>query len=644
MNWRDLSRLPHATRAALVVGLGLAIAAAVVALRGSSYLPFFADDSFISLRYAQRFFHGQGLTWTDGERVEGYSNLLWVLVVGFFGRLSGERYVGAARVVGIASVAIAAASLLAFRGHRRRAWLGGALAAAVIVQAPAVAVWSVGGLEQPLALALLAFALGAATHETVAGASLFPMARPVRRAAAVAFALLCLTRPDGILLAALTSAVLLAVALAAPPRRERVRDVVALALPSLATWLGQLLFRLAYYRDWVPNTAYAKVAFTPNRLREGLDYVAAGVRSMPLLGVSAGLGLALLFTPRRPRAAPLLLVHLGWAAYVAVIGGDIFPAYRHLLPLLVTSALLLREAWLFALSQGGRMAVLGGVGLAAVVVVGCWSAERRDPEIARGHEERWEWEAEPVGGFLKRAYGAKKPLMAVDAAGALPYFAETPALDMLGLNDRYMAHHRPADFGHGPLAHELGDGAYVLDRRPDLILFCLPWGNVAPCTRSDRELVALPAFHELYALTEIEAVDPHVRRAQIWTRRDGALGVVRTSSAVRVPALLFTREGGEPARLGADASVELVLSPGTNARYDRLDLPGGRWHLNVEGADTSAIIARVQGPEGAASSEGTTLALEGPASVAVVLEVGSGAPGAARFSSVSLTREAPQGP
>jgi len=78
-----------------------------------------------------------------------------------------------------------------------------------------VAVWSVEGLEQPLALELLAFALGAATHETVAGASLFPMARPVRRAAAVAFALLCLTRPDGILLAALTSAAALAVALAA---------------------------------------------------------------------------------------------------------------------------------------------------------------------------------------------------------------------------------------------------------------------------------------------------------------------------------------------------------------------------------------------------------------------------------------------
>src|SRR6478735_11265017 len=44
------------------------------------YAPFFTDDGFISLRYTQRFLHGQGLTWNDGERVEGYSNLLWVLL------------------------------------------------------------------------------------------------------------------------------------------------------------------------------------------------------------------------------------------------------------------------------------------------------------------------------------------------------------------------------------------------------------------------------------------------------------------------------------------------------------------------------------------------------------------------------------
>src|SRR5882724_6702798 len=45
------------------------------------YLPFVAEDALISYRYSDRFLHGQGLTWNSGEFVEGYSNLLWVLLV-----------------------------------------------------------------------------------------------------------------------------------------------------------------------------------------------------------------------------------------------------------------------------------------------------------------------------------------------------------------------------------------------------------------------------------------------------------------------------------------------------------------------------------------------------------------------------------
>ena len=45
--------------------------------------------------------------------------------------------------------------------------------------------------------------------------------------------------------------------------------------------------------------------------------------------------------------------------------------------------------------------------------------------------------------------------------GTLAYWSELPALDMLGLNDRYLATHPPADFGQGGLGHELGDADYV---------------------------------------------------------------------------------------------------------------------------------------------------------------------------------------
>jgi hypothetical protein len=46
------------------------------------YWPFMADDAFLSLRYSERLMNGKGLTWSDGQRVEGYPNLLWVLSLG----------------------------------------------------------------------------------------------------------------------------------------------------------------------------------------------------------------------------------------------------------------------------------------------------------------------------------------------------------------------------------------------------------------------------------------------------------------------------------------------------------------------------------------------------------------------------------
>ena len=40
-----------------------------------------ADDAYISYRYAQNLVDGHGLIFNVGERVEGYSNLLWTLIV-----------------------------------------------------------------------------------------------------------------------------------------------------------------------------------------------------------------------------------------------------------------------------------------------------------------------------------------------------------------------------------------------------------------------------------------------------------------------------------------------------------------------------------------------------------------------------------
>ena len=41
------------------------------------------DDAFITYRYAQNLVDGHGPVWNPGERVEGYSNFLWLLMIAF---------------------------------------------------------------------------------------------------------------------------------------------------------------------------------------------------------------------------------------------------------------------------------------------------------------------------------------------------------------------------------------------------------------------------------------------------------------------------------------------------------------------------------------------------------------------------------
>src|SRR3990172_11426286 len=48
--------------------------------------PFYAlfDDAMISMRYAWNLAHGNGLVWNPGERVEGFTNPLWVGFMALF--------------------------------------------------------------------------------------------------------------------------------------------------------------------------------------------------------------------------------------------------------------------------------------------------------------------------------------------------------------------------------------------------------------------------------------------------------------------------------------------------------------------------------------------------------------------------------
>jgi len=61
---------------------------------------YYHDDAYIVLRYAKNILAGNGLVWNVGERVEGYSSFLWLILISFLG-YGNVDLVLASKVLGI---------------------------------------------------------------------------------------------------------------------------------------------------------------------------------------------------------------------------------------------------------------------------------------------------------------------------------------------------------------------------------------------------------------------------------------------------------------------------------------------------------------------------------------------------------------
>jgi hypothetical protein len=296
----------------------------------------------------------------------------------------------------------------------------------------------------------------------------------------------------------------------------------------------------------------------------------------------AGLPLALLCITRPD--GPLftgLLAWLagGWCLYVAAIGGDIFPGWRHLVPVVVLLAFMIAEG--MASLRGRAVAV--GAALCVIATALQLGVQAHAGENRRAIAERWEWDGQVVGTVLKRAFGEAKPVIAVEAGGCLPYFSGLPSIDMLGLNDPWLPFHPPENIGHGMLAHELGNGDYILRRKPDIVIFSGPEGGTRPSFGSAWEMNDDPLFHFHYTLSTVVGEEPHEYASRIWFRKDSArIGIRRTDARVEIPGWFLNSEPGTEMRLGPDDRLGAVVLPDRPVRLVGLRVPRGEWEARIE--------------------------------------------------------------
>ncbi len=482
--------------------LALLPAASIAALAWH-YYPFYVDDAFISLRYVDRLLEGKGLTWNDGERVEGYSNLLWILLTALLGAF-GVELVSASRVICLLASLATVGALFAFARNNRMHWLVAFAGAMFLARARCVAIWSLGGLESSLHMALVSWIV-------VLGWQRFY--RNERAASwgalAVLMGLVAINRPDGIMFTGLFGAMFFALAML-QRSAANMREAVRIMLAALAFPLMQLLFRLYYYHDIVPNTFYAKVAINSQRLREGLYYI--GWSLYWFIPVILCIFLLLAFVRRRIvfyEILAMLLPVVVWLLAVAAAGGDGFPGYRHFLPVAGIFCMILMLAMQAAMQLRTLLAVL----IVVVALCGFEMHQRGKVQLEDAAWHGWEWKCKAIGEQLHTWFAAEQPLVAVTGAGSLPYYSKLPTLDMFGLNDPYLTHHRPESFGHGYLGHELFNSDYILSRKPDIIVLHDGVENNYP----------MPDVVKLKEMYDLRWIALPNDKAALWVRKDSPI-------------------------------------------------------------------------------------------------------------------------
>ena len=316
----------HASRALLA----LAFAGTLGVLLAHVYVyRFLTDDAFISFRYASNLANGDGLVFNPGfERVEGYTNFLWVIILAGIQRVFGVAPESAANPL-LICFTVALWALIAREALRSRqadeAWWPAVVPIALLALTRSVAVWSTSGLETRLFELLIVgavFRLLSETRTLLSGGRPFPWSGAL-------LSLATLTRPDGALIAG--CALLAACASAGPVWRRAWSTWALQGLLFAVPVTAHALWRHAYYGDWLPNTWYAKVGGL-SWWDMGGQYIASFVLEY---GVVLWLPLVALAIIRHRRLGTLYVPLIYSAAlvphalYIASIGGDHFE-YRPL--------------------------------------------------------------------------------------------------------------------------------------------------------------------------------------------------------------------------------------------------------------------------------------------------------------------------
>jgi hypothetical protein len=494
------------------------------------------DDAYISFRYAQNAILGNGLMFNPGERVEGFTNFLWTVAM--------IPLEGAGVDVGRASMILGwliglglMYLVIRFAKHVGAPDSVGWLAALLLAVDGSFVLWSVSGLETVL-FAFLVFA-GAflyvreqddrqQTTDNRIRASVFglPSDFPF---SGIFFALAGMTRPEGLMIFAITVAHQSAWRILAERRLFTIRDIlrgVAFTAIFVPYWLG----RWYYFKSFLPNSFHAKVSASGpaaqiargwNHLNQFVNVHLGWLITVP--PVIALSNYVLRFTRSRTRhhasrlfwTTYFFAIIIPYAAYIVYVGGD-WSVGRFFVPFLSMFYLLFStgivDMWTTVVDKWLKLGITirRYSGLAVSILLALWifsssswtgeygifigGFDAGNATLARETMGKWLKANVPHGTWI-----------AVDAAGQVPYFSELPSIDMFGINDLHIGRMPVTTLGEGTPGHEKMDVVYVITRQPKyVVIYGTLFDTVKEYERSPLEWTNNPTLKKFLTLYQIK--------------------------------------------------------------------------------------------------------------------------------------------
>ena len=448
------------------VALILLALAALLFVHQVFALKLVVDDSYISFRYSRNLSLGEGLCYNPGERVEGYTNFLWVLLLGLFHR-AGADIVKASDVLGsLAFLLMIPVLCRALPKAHPSAALARFIAPVVFIFSLPALFWARSGMETLFFSFFMILGVVLSSEEEperpgtliLAGLSLGGAAL-LRPEGVLAFGVLFLFRTGYVLV----------------KKKNPLPALIRFVSGFLGIFLPHFLWRLSYYGFPFPNTFYAKVSGIEDLGIEGVKYLT----SFCMVGGGFLFYAAALFLVfRAPSFRILSWNALLWVytAYIVSVGGDTMVLHRFFVPILPLMTLFLGEVlWRQGFSREGKPVARAAAFMVFLLFTSLvfWISLRAHLRTIHYYQNA-NLGRRAVGEWLRENAAPGTSIGEVQA-GIIPYVSGLYTLDILGLNDRHIAHTKPTITSHGRigLAHFKHDASYVLSRKPDYLLFGL---------------------------------------------------------------------------------------------------------------------------------------------------------------------------